>query len=84
MLFPLKSGNIYLRELKVYSFIFYMNRKSIEFHAKSQDYFGNLATILSLIKQTPNNNIENEKILGRIIKDLLYLQENYKIVKKFY
>ncbi len=82
MLFLLESANLYLRELKTYPFIFYMNRKSIEFHIKSQDYFGNLATILSLMEQTANNNIKNGKILGKIIKDLLYLQENYKINKK--
>ena len=28
-----------------------MNKKSLEFHVKSDDYFGTLATILGLIRQ---------------------------------
>jgi len=59
-----------------------MNKKSLEFHIKSDDYFGTLATVLSLIKQ----NLEKDKlkqknieVLKNLIKDLLYLQNKYKI-----
>jgi len=53
-----------------------MNKKSVEFHIKSDDYFGTLATILSL------NREMNKSIPQNIINDLIFLQNNYKIVKK--
>lgn len=62
-----------------------MSKKSLEFHIKSNDYFGALATSLSLIKQTINNkefskiNLDN---LKEIEEDVMYLQKGYKIVKK--
>jgi len=59
-----------------------MSQKSLEFHIKSDDYFGTLATILSLIRQNPNNTTQNLKILHNTEKDLMYLQERYKIIKK--
>lgn len=48
--------------------------KSLKFHIESQDYFGTLATVLSLCRQ------ENQPIPEHIIDDLIYLQKNYKIV----
>ncbi|MFA5163241.1 MAG: hypothetical protein WC441_01805 [Patescibacteria group bacterium] len=59
-----------------------MSKKSIEFHVKSNDYFGTLATVLSLIKQTPENIEKHIKSFNKLEKDLLYLQNNYKIVRK--
>ena len=59
-----------------------MSKESLEFHIKSSDYFGTLATILSLIKQAPKNDKDNLKILESIGEDLIYLQKEYKIVKK--
>ena len=50
--------------------------KNLEFHVESQDYFGTLATIISLARQT------KRKVDPRVIDDLMFLQENYKIVKK--
>lgn len=50
--------------------------KNLEFHVESQDYFGTLATIISLYTQT------GQEIPDGVITDLLYLQSNYKIVKK--
>lgn len=61
-----------------------MSKKSVELHIKSNDYFGTLATILSLIQQNINNkNIQedNIKILNNIQRDLIFLQKNYQIVK---
>lgn len=60
-----------------------MSKKSLEFHIKSSDYFGTLATVLSLIKQTSENNKKYIRIFENIVKDLMYLQNNYKIVKKY-
>lgn len=59
-----------------------MSRKSVEFHIKSNDYFGTIATVLSLIKQTPEYRNKHIQSLDRLEKDLIFLQNNYKIVKK--
>lgn len=50
--------------------------RNLEFHVESQDYFGTLATVLSLNKQT------GQEIPESVIEDLMHLQRNYKIVKK--
>lgn len=62
-----------------------MSRKPLEFHIKSDDYFGTLATILSLIRQNiekEENRGVNIKTLKKAEKDLICLQGNYNIVKK--
>jgi len=57
------------------------NKNGLEFHIKSNDYFGTLATILSLISQD-YKIVENKGILESVVKDLVYLQKEYKIIKK--
>lgn len=59
-----------------------MSNKTVKFHVKSDDYFGTLAAVLSLIKQTPDSVTQNIKILNLLEKDLMFLQKEYKIVKK--
>ncbi len=59
-----------------------MSQKSIKFHIKSEDYFGTLATVLSLIKQTPEHINKHIKLLNKLEQDLMFLQKEYKIVKK--
>ena len=61
-----------------------MSIKSVEFHIKSGDYFGTIATVLSLVRQIENKNINrvNINILKRIENDLIFLQREYKIIKK--
>ncbi|MFC1801833.1 hypothetical protein ACFLY7_00095 [Patescibacteria group bacterium] len=62
-------------------------------HVNSGDYFGTLATVLDLTRQMMDivekntKEIEllvdgNRKRMERIKKDLVYLQENYKIIKE--
>ncbi|MFA6417080.1 MAG: hypothetical protein WCW61_02705 [Patescibacteria group bacterium] len=62
-----------------------MSIKSIKFHIESKDYFGTIATILSLVKQNINKK-ELEKtninILKNLEKDLIFLQKEFQIVKK--
>lgn len=61
-----------------------INKKSLEFHIKSNDYFGTLATVLNLIKENLNEknlDITHKKILNNCINDLMYLQNNFKITK---
>ncbi|MFA6194766.1 MAG: hypothetical protein WC719_03420 [Patescibacteria group bacterium] len=62
-----------------------MSKKSIEFHILSNDYFGTLGAILSLIRQSSRDNKfteNNIKILKNLEKDLILLQKNYLITKK--
>lgn len=56
--------------------------KRLEFHIRSNDYFGTTATILSYIAQVKGTNQECGQVLDKLKNDLLYLQEKYKIVKK--
>lgn len=61
-----------------------INKKSIEFHVKSGDYFGTLATVISLMRQSENSSMQkyNLNILEKIETDLIFLQNKYKIIKK--
>ncbi|MCK5062161.1 hypothetical protein KAR28_06485 [Candidatus Parcubacteria bacterium] len=51
--------------------------KRLKFHIKNNDYFGTLATVLDLVRQSKNN-----KALKNIKDDLIHLQDNYCINKK--
>ncbi len=60
---------------------------SVIFHVKKKDYFGTMATILSLIKESlKKDNYKNiseiEKTLKNLERDLVFLQENFEINKK--
>ena len=57
-------------------------KKSLEFHIKSDDYFGALATIISLSAQGVIDDKNRNKILNKKVEELIYLQNNYKITKK--
>ncbi len=60
--------------------------KNITKHVEADDYFGTLSAILSLIEQNNKKNINEiekyNKAIKRFSDDLLFLQDNYKIVKK--
>lgn len=62
--------------------------KGVRFHVKSSDYFGTLASILTILEEKLSKNMEKEdkelirKILKNSIKDCLYLQKNYSIIAK--
>lgn len=59
-----------------------MSQKSVKFHIKSDDYFGTIATILSLIKQSTEHVNSHIKSFNKLEKDLMFLQKEYKIIKK--
>jgi hypothetical protein len=59
-----------------------MSKSIVDFHVESQDYFGSLATVLCLIRQAEDEESVNAAILEGIEKDLLYLQQNFLIVRK--
>ena len=66
------------------SFYLIHDKKSVNFHVQENDYFGTLATIMELMNQDDilEDKKELKKILGRLKKDLLYLQENFIINRK--
>jgi hypothetical protein len=66
------------------SFYLIHDKKSVNFHVRENDYFGTLATIMELMNQDDilENKKELKKILGRLKKDLLYLQDNFVIHNK--
>lgn len=56
---------------------------SVKFHIKSGDYFGTIATVLSLLKQQiKKDGVKNAALLNtfnNLEKDLMFLQKNYHI-----
>ena len=64
-----------------------MSLKSVKFHIENNDYFGTVATTLSIVRQNIDNvNCQKEdiKALNNIEKDLLYLQKKFTIQKNTY
>jgi hypothetical protein len=60
-------------------------QRGLEFHIKINDYFGTLATVLDLSRQTLGNSAREQEIAGylkRNVDDLMYLQKNYRIISK--
>ena len=58
--------------------------ESVKFHVKNDDYFGTIATVISLIKQNlkENNRYDAavlETLLNNLETDLNILQKNYQI-----
>ena len=57
---------------------------SVRFHVENDDYFGTIATILSLLEQAMDKNggshaAASKKILRNLEKDLMFLQRHYHI-----
>lgn len=60
-------------------------QRSVRFHIDSDDYFGTLATVLDLLRQDMSKNGhkgKNTELLEALIRELLYLQTEYRIVTK--
>lgn len=63
------------------------DESSVKFHVENDDYFGTIATILSLIEQQiKKNGCHNLAVLRKTLKnletDLMFLQRNYQINPK--
>lgn len=60
------------------------DKETVDFHVEKDDYFGTLSTVIELINQDHilENKIELKKILKNVKEDLLYLQQNFDIIKK--
>ncbi len=57
---------------------------STRFHVEQDDYFGTIATIISLLKQTLKENPAKQlpdfiATLNNLERDLVWLQNNYQI-----
>lgn len=65
-----------------------MHKKQLERHIEQDDYFGTLATVLNMARQTLEKDRRGPKkdwhikLLESLEEDLMYLQKNYKIAKK--
>jgi len=65
-----------------------MHKKQLERHIEQDDYFGTLATVLNMARQTLEKDMRGPKkswhikLLQSLENDLMFLQENYKIVEK--
>lgn len=60
-------------------------KENIKFHIKENDYFGTLATVIDLIRQSAEEKgftEANSKMITNLVEDLMFLQKNYKISKK--
>lgn len=56
-------------------------KKGVDFHIKHNDYFGSLATSLSLVSQSlPKEDEKYKEVLNNLVEELLYLKDNYRIV----
>lgn len=67
--------------------IFVKDEASVSFHVDSGDYFGTIATVVSLIRQgIEENHYYNPETLAEALKnletDLIHLQEDYDIIPK--
>jgi DNA-directed RNA polymerase subunit L len=62
------------------------DQESVKFHVKNDDYFGTMATLLNLLKQEIYKNNKSEAkvkaTFANMEKDFMWLQKNYKIIKK--
>ncbi|MDA3839919.1 MAG: hypothetical protein PF572_02415 [Patescibacteria group bacterium] len=61
-----------------------MDKKNLQFHIESDDYFGTLATVIDLVRQNlnPFKQKQEKSTLEVKVEELIYLQKNYRIVKK--
>jgi hypothetical protein len=59
-----------------------MTEESIQFHIRSNDYFGTLATVLDLLRQDAQRGYteRHDATLQRLRDDLVYLQRHCRIV----
>lgn len=65
---------------KIKSYNWFLNdEKTVKFHVESDDYFGTLATILSLWQQ---NKEWPQKDYQEVHDDLMHLQKEYQIKKR--
>ena len=65
-----------------------MHKKQLEKHIERDNYFGTLATVLNMARQTLEKDMRGPKknwhikLLESLEEDLMFLQKNYKIEKK--
>ena len=92
-LYPKGCGGSTARDCRLAGDLFCMDEKQIkelEFHIQLNDYFSTSAAVLEVMQEALNTNtkeaekirLKYQKILSQLREELVYLQENYKIVRK--
>jgi len=59
-----------------------MSKESVKFHVESDDYFGTVATLVGLLRQTIHSKEHrraNIKTLEQLMVDLKFLRKEYQI-----
>ena len=65
-----------------------MHKKQLEKHIEQDNYFGTLATVLNMARQTLEKDMRGPKKnwhikpLQSLEEDLMFLQREYKVIKK--
>ena len=65
-----------------------MNKKQLEKHIEQNNYFGAMAAVLNMARQTLEKDMRGPKknwhikLLQSLEEDLVFLQREYKIIKK--
>jgi len=62
-----------------------MDKKNLENHIRGDDYLGTTATKLDLFRQELDKSFyrqEYSKLLKEIVDELMFIQNNYRIIKK--
>jgi len=60
-----------------------MTEESLNFHIRSNDYFGTLATVLDLLRQDARRGYrpDHDRLFLRVRDDLVILQTRWRIVE---
>ncbi len=61
-----------------------MTEESIQFHVRSNDYFGTLATEIDLLRQDARRRgytRKHDAVLRDLRDELIYLQRGFRIIK---
>jgi len=61
-----------------------MTEEALQFHIRSGDFFGTLATVLDLLRQDAARGYgpKHDAALQRLRDDLVYLQRRYRIIEE--
>jgi len=62
-----------------------MKKQRLQFHIQANDYFGTIATVLDLLRQALEKRTtrpQHVRLLARLTKQLLYLQQNFMIQER--
>jgi len=84
---PKTNSSVSSRKYRIQPLVWLLqDEQSVAFHVQNDDYFGTIATVISLIKQKIKKECPGSKkidqALNNLEKDLLHLQKHYQISAK--